>query len=328
MSATLSAIFKAQDNVSSSLGNMDKQSNALMGTFNKLAGVMGGVFAGYQVAEFAKDSTKAFMDFENGMNEVFTLLPDVTEQAMGEMTAQVKTFSKAAGVLPEKTVPALYQALSAGVPKDNVFSFLEVANKAAVGGVAELETAVDGLSSVVNSYGADTIDVKKASDLMFTTVRLGKTNFAELSQSLFNVLPSASAAGVKFDDVSAALAALTVQGVPTAVATTRIRTAIDELSKAGTNTDKIFRKVAGKSFKEFIAQGGNLQEALQMMEQEAKRNNLGINDLFSSVEAGGAALGLTGKGTDKFNEAMKEMAKASGATDTAFGKMERVLKGK
>jgi TP901 family phage tail tape measure protein len=328
MSATLSAIFKAQDNVSRALSNMDKQGNVVMGTFKKLAGVMSGVFAGYKVAEFAKDSTQAFVDFENGMNEVFTLLPDITEQAMGEMTAQVKQFSKAAGVLPEKTVPALYQALSAGVPNDNVFAFLETANKAAVGGVTQLETAVDGLSSVVNAYGADVIDVNKTSDLMFTTVRLGKTNFEQLSQSLFNVLPSASAAGVKFEDVSASLAALTAQGVPTSVATTRVRAAIDELSKAGTKTDQVFREVAGKSFKDFIAQGGNLQQALQLLEKEAKRNNLGINDLFSSIEAGGAALALTGKGTETFTKAMEEMSKATGATDAAFDKMEKGLKRK
>ncbi|WP_250160222.1 phage tail tape measure protein [Caloranaerobacter azorensis] len=214
------------------------------------------------------------------------------------------------------------------VPKDNVFSFLETANKAAVGGVTNLETAVDGLTTVVNSYGADVIDVNKASDLMFTTVKLGKTNFEQLSQSLFNVLPSASAAGVKFEDVSAALATLTAQGVPTSVATTRVRAAIDELSKAGTKTDKIFRQVAGKSFKEFIASGGNLQQALQLLEKEAKKNNLGINDLFSSIEAGGAALALTGDATEMFTNALNEMNKASGATDAAFGKMEKGLKRK
>lgn len=326
--AILSIIFKAQDQVSRSMMNMDRQGNALEKSFGKLAKTMGAVFAGVQVANFAKDSTRAFMDFENGMNEVFTLLPDISGKAMQDMTEQVKQFSKDAGVIPEKTVPALYQALSAGVPKDNVFSFLETANKAAVGGVTSLETAVDGLSTVVNSYGADIIDTKKASDLMFTTVKLGKTNFEQLSQSLFNVLPSASAAGVKFEDVSAALATLTAQGVPTSVATTRVRAAIDELSKAGTKTDKVFREVAGKSFKEFIKEGGNLQGALQLLEKEAEKNNLGINDLFGSIEAGGAALALTGKATETFTNALDEMNKAAGATDNAFAKMEQGLKRK
>lgn len=307
---------------------MDRQTSTLERSFGKLAKTMTAVFAGVQVANFVKDSTKAFIDFENGMNEVFTLLPNISNEAMEEMTDQVKKFSKEAGVLPEKTVPALYQALSAGVPKDNVFSFLETANKAAVGGVTNLETAVDGLTTVVNSYGADVIDVNKASDLMFTTVKLGKTNFEQLSQSLFNVLPSASAAGVKFEDVSAALATLTAQGVPTSVATTKIRTAIDEMSKSGTEVSNKFKELTGKSFKEFLAEGKNIQDAFQILERHAKATGKGINDLFSSQEAGSAALALTGKSTEMFTNALNEMNKASGATDAAFGKMEQGLKRK
>ena len=328
MAVDFTAIFRAQDKVSSQLNNINKSGNALSGTFKKLAATAAGVFTAAKVVDFGKQSVNSFTDFENGMNEVFTLLPDISGKAMNDMTAQVKQFSKDFSILPEKTVPALYQALSAGVPQNNVFAFLETANKAAVGGVTNLETAVDGLTSVVNSYGADVIDVNKASDLMFTTVKLGKTNFEELSNSLFNVLPSASAAGVAFEDVSAALAALTAQGVPTSVATTRVRSVIDELSKAGTKTDKVFRQIAGKGFKDFIAEGGNLQGALQLLEKEAAKNNLGINDLFGSIEAGGAALGLTGKGTDAFTNALNEMANASGATDAAFAKMEQGFKRK
>jgi hypothetical protein len=101
----------------------------------------------------AVGGVKAFSDFEAGMNEVMTLIPEAGAEAFGELGDQVKDFSKEFGVLPEKTIPALYQALSAGVPKDNVFEFLEVAQKAAKGGVTDLETAVDGLSSVINAYG-------------------------------------------------------------------------------------------------------------------------------------------------------------------------------
>lgn len=323
--ATLSAIFKAQDNVSRSLEGMDKQSNALMGTFKKLAGVMVGVFAGYKVAEFAKESTKAFIDFEKGMQEVFTLLPNASAESMDKMSAGVKEFSKKMGTVTTEVVPALYQALSAGVSQDTVFDFLEIANKAAIGGVTTLETAVDGLTSVTNSYGANVLSAGKASDLMFTTVKLGKTTFEELSGSLYNVVPTAVGAGVAFEDVSAALAAMTAQGVPTSVATTQLRQALVELSKSGSNTDKIFRQVSGQGFKEFIASGGNMQEAFQLLEKHAASAGLGINDLFSSVEAGNAVLALTGGGTEKFTQAMDAMQSASGATNSAFGTMEQSL---
>lgn len=306
----------------------DKADSFVDNITNTLGPAIAGAFAvgGAAVAGFAVNSVAQFSDFQASMNEVFTLLPGISNDAMGKMTDQVKDFSKEFGVLPEDVVPALYQSLSAGVPPDNVFSFLEAANKASTAGVTDLSVAVDGISSVVNAYGSDVIDATKASDLMFTAVKLGKTNFEQLSQSLFNVTPTAAAAGVKFDNITAALAAMTLQGVPTSVATTQLRSALVELSKDGTKTSDLFEKLAGKSFKEFVAQGGNLQTALQLLETHAKDSNVGINDLFSSVEAGNAALALTGRGTDAFSNALAGMNASAGATDAAFATMNTGIK--
>jgi TP901 family phage tail tape measure protein len=273
------------------------------------------------IAGVAVKGIADFTSFQGKMNEVFTLLPGISGDAMHDMSEQVKQFATDMKVLPEDVVPALYQSISAGVPKENVFDFLTTAQQAAKGGVTELSTAVDGISSVVNAYGADVLGATQASDLMFTAVRLGKTDFTQLSQSLFNVTPVASALGVKFGDVTAALAAMTAQGTPTSVATTQIRSALVELSKDGTQTSKIFREVAGKSFKEFIASGGNLQQALQLLEKKARASGLGINDLFSSVEAGSAALALTGKGTDVFTADLQAMTDSAGATQAAYDRM-------
>lgn len=297
-------------------------SGGVFGTSMKnLAGVIAGVFAVDKIKDFAVGSVDAFRVFETGMNEVFTLLPGITTGAMSQMTKDVKQFAVDFRVLPQEVVPALYQALSAGVPPGNVFEFLETAQKAAKGGVADLTTAVDGISSVINAYGSNVISATQASDMMFTAVRLGKTTFAELSGSLFNVIPTAAALGVKFSDVTAGLAAMTSQGVPTSVATTQMRQLFVELSKEGSNTASTFQTLSGKSFKEFVASGGNVQTALQLMEQHAQTTGVGVNDLFGSVEAGSAALALTGQGTERFTQFLGEMNNSAGATDKAYAQM-------
>ncbi len=195
------------------------KSMSLMGPL-AAAGMVG---AGAAVAKFGMDSFNAFNAFQDQMNEVFTLIPGISQEAMGQMTSDVKSFSREFGALPEKVVPALYQSLSAGVPADNVFSFLETAQKAAKGGVTDLTTAVDGISSVVNAYGSDVLSAAQASDQMFTAVKLGKTDFTQLSNSLANVTPIASAMGVNFGNVTAALATMTAQGIGTSEATTQLR---------------------------------------------------------------------------------------------------------
>ncbi|RLD18804.1 MAG: phage tail tape measure protein [Bacteroidetes bacterium] len=273
-------------------------------------------------AGFVALSSKA-ANFENQMNEVFTLLPGISQTAMDAMSADVLAFSKEMGVLPSETVPALYQAISAGVPKENVFDFMTIASKASIAGVTELETTVDGITSVVNKYGSDVVSAREASDLMFTAVKLGKTNFEELSKSLFNVTPTAANLGVEFGTVTAALASMTAQGTPTTVATTQLRQMLVELSKQGTTTSETFKNVAGVGFKEYIAQGGNVQGALKLIEQAASDTGVGLQDMFGSVEAGNAALALTGKGAEGFANNIAAMAGSAGATEEAFTTMDK-----
>ena len=92
---------------------------------------------------------------------------------------------------------------------------MRIASEAAIGGVTSLETAVDGITSVVNAYGEEAIGAQEASDLMFTAVKLGKTDFESLSAALFNIVPTAASMGVKFEEIAAAMAVMTAQGVPT-----------------------------------------------------------------------------------------------------------------
>ena len=259
--------------------------------------------------------------FEKQMAEVFTLLPGISEQGMGQMSKDALALAKDMGVLPKEVVPALYQAISAGVPKENVFEFLRTSQMAAVGGSAVVKTAVDGISSVVNAYGSDTISATEASDLMFTAIRLGKTDFNELASSIYNVIPFSSKAGVAFGDVTAAIAVLTSQGTPTAQATTQIRQAIIELTDSGSNVSKVFQEITGKTFKQFIAEGGNMNEAFQLLEQYAIDSRVGVDELFGSVEAGAAVLGLTGTSAKKFAEYTDDMGNSAGATEAAYATM-------
>jgi hypothetical protein len=182
---------------------------------------------------------------------------------------------------------------------------------------------VDGLTSVTNAYGREVLSAQEASDIFFTTVRLGKTTAAELSANLFQVIPTAASLGIQFGTVGAALAAITAQGVPTSVATTQLRQMFIELNKEGGKTASLFDDLAGKSFADFIRDGGSVQGALSLLTEHAADSNTSLSNLFGSVEAGNAALALTSKsGAALFNGALGEMTDTTGATDDAFSKMD------
>jgi TP901 family phage tail tape measure protein len=301
------------------LGTSGDKAGSKLGAMGKKAGAASALVVA-AVGAMSVKGVMAFSSFESSMNEVFTLLPGASEAAMGSMTEDVKTFSKEFGVLPREVVPALYQALSAGVPKDNVFAFLEASQKAAKGGVTELSTAVNGISGVVNAYGAEVIDAATASDLMFTTVRLGKTTFGELASQLGDVTPIAGALGVTFQEVSAALAASTAITGNTMKSTTGLKSMLAELGKEGQIAADIFTDMAGESFPDFIAGGGTLVEALDLMKTGADASGMSILDMFGGIEAGSAALQLAGSET--FANNLDEMTASAGATQAAFERMD------
>jgi TP901 family phage tail tape measure protein len=286
-------------------------------------GVQSGKAIGAATAATGVASTKMFMDFEQGMNEVFTLLPKAGQETYDELTRQTKEFSKEFGVLPDKVIPSLYDALSAGVPSATVFDYLEVAQKMARGGNVELTESLDGLTTATNAWSTMGLDATEAADIFATTVRLGKTTVGELSSELSKAGPLAAAAGVSFADIGAATATLTASGEPTAVAMTKIKSALAELMKSGTKSSDALKEMSGFSFQELIGQGKSLQEIFQLM---ADQSDGGVLDLFSSIEAGSAVLALTAGGGQAFADATAEFGNSAGATEAAFDRMNQGLK--
>ena len=303
------------------VNNLNEKTNTLGETFKKLAGIVGGLAIANKIKQYGEDSLESYKSFESGMAEVNSLLPDATKAQMDELGEGAREIAKSTGAEISDVTSAMYQAISASVPQDQVLGFLETAEKAATGGVSDMETAVDAITSVTNAYGTDTISATEASDKMFSAVKLGKTTFDELAGSLYNVVPTAVGAGVSFDDITGALAAMTAQGVPTSVATTQLRQAIVELSDSGSNTGKKFKELAGTGFRDFIAQGHNLSDAFKIMQAEADKTGVGVNELFSSVEAGNAVLSLSGDHAQLFKDDIAAMQDSAGATDTAYSKM-------
>ena len=202
MSMTTNSIGTAVLEVNADLNDADLSirdfERKTSGRINKLSrtlakglafGAAGGAAA---IVGLGVKGVKAAADIESAMTEVRTLLPEIGDEAFGSLTDDLLEFSRETGIATQEAIPSLYQALSAGIPPENVFDFLRTSADLSKGGVTELTTAVDGLTSVVNAYGPDTINAAQASDQLFTAVKLGKTNADELSASLFNVIPTAA----------------------------------------------------------------------------------------------------------------------------------------
>lgn len=325
----LKNIAKASAEAGASGGGVGALGSALKGIAGLATGPVGATVVAIgaltaATAGFAVKAVQASGNFQKGMNMVYTMLPNASQQTKDKLSKDVLDLSQKYGQAADNISASMYQALSAGVAANDVKGFLDVAQQATIAsGLNDTAIAVDGISSVVNAFGAKNISAKKASDLMFTAVRKGKTTFGEMAGSIAQVSPVASSLGVQFSDLTAVIATMTAKGTPTSETMTQMKAAFSEFSKGSSTASKEFKAATGKSFKDFIAQGGNLQTAMQALDQHAQKSGKNINEFFGSVEAGSFALSVTGKNAKDFAENMKEMQNSDGATEQAYKQMDQ-----
>lgn len=276
---------------------------------------------------------KVGSDFETSMAKVQTLA-DTTQVSMSDLSKGIMEISNTTGQSSQSLAEALYQALSAGVQTGDALAYTEQAAKLAAAGFTTTESAVDALSTVMNAYKMDASEVNAVSDMLLQTQNKGKTTVDELAASIAQVTPTAAAMGVEFEQVSAALATMTAQGVPTSQATTQLNQLFAELGKSGQQASENLMKAAegteyaGMSFQQMMDAGVPLNEVLNMMSDYAEANGKSLLDMFGSIEAGKAALTMAGENSEMFANNLEAMNESAGLTEEGFTTMTDTLQGK
>lgn len=175
-------------------------------------------------------ATKFAFDFEKGAAKVSTIA-DTTKVPIEQLKQGVIDLSNKTGMSTNELNESLYQAISGSVDTAKAVEFLDVAVKAAKGGFTETATAVDGLTTVLNSYGLEADKAKDISNQMLITQNLGKTTFGELASAVGKVTPIAANLGVTTQELFSSLASTTAQGLATSESVTALKAAMSNIIK-------------------------------------------------------------------------------------------------
>lgn len=178
----------------------------------------------------ATAATKFAKDFGDSAAKVSTIA-DTTKVPIDQLKSGIIDLSNKTGLAASDLNEALYQTISAGVDTGEAVEFLGTATKAAKGGFTDTATAVDGLTTVLNSYGLETKDAEKIANQMLVTQNKGKTTFGELAASMGQVTPVAANLGVKTEELLSSLAATTAQGLGTSESITALKAAMSNIIK-------------------------------------------------------------------------------------------------
>ncbi|QDP68217.1 MAG: putative minor tail protein [Prokaryotic dsDNA virus sp.] len=303
------------------LRNAQTASNRLAGSVKGLTGALGLLGGGLLLAGAVRNYFKGFNEAEKATMAVKTLGVDVDvlSHKLLELSNNLEgAFSQT------ELLTASYDVASAGfTDAADAAAILEASSKGAVGGMSDLGTVSDAVTSVINAFGLEANQANKIVDGFIQTQNDGKIIVAQYARQIGRIAPTAAAAGISIDQLNAAIATITAQGVPVEQTFTGLNQAIVSILKPTGEAEKIAKKL-GIEFDAAALKSKGFEAILRQIADSGATTDQ-IAKLFGSVEAMKAVFPLINDDLVKFNENLVKQKDSSGAAAGAMNTMNSTL---
>ena len=237
---------------------------------------------------------KMGVDFDKSMTKIKSLV-GVASEDVDKMRTTVREMAVETGVSSNKAADALFFITSAGLRGKEAMDVLEASLKASAVGLGEVSTVADLSTSALNAYSQSGLTAMEATDVLTAAVREGKLNSEELAGSMGQVLPVASGLGVSFNEVGAAMAAMSRTGTQASIGATQLRSVLNSLLKPSEGAKKQLAAfgLSAQGLRKQIKDEG-LLSVLNTLKQRFEGNDEAAAKVFPNVRALSAVLNLTG----------------------------------
>jgi len=326
---TIEIIFAGVDNLSSTLttmgGNVEGFGQGLQDFGAPFADaaekvlLLQAALAAIAVGGLTLAATKAG-EFSDGMAEINTLL-NISDEEFAEFGDDILEYSTKSTASLGDLQSAFYSMISLGGDYADSIEAVTVVEKLSVGAKADMTSTTKTLVGTMNAYGAEMGEASDYSDAFFTIIKDGNTTLPELSSSISGVTGIAGTAGIPFETLGAAIAAVTAYGAPTSEAMTRIKSAITALV-APTEATSAAAKKYGVNIGQAAIDTDGFEGVLKSLYVQTGGNIAKMTEIIPSIEGVQGALALGADATGIFAKALEDMGNNTGATEAAFDKMK------
>ena len=273
----------------------------------------------FAFAAITAASAKMATDFDKRLREISTLIIGVTEKDIKNMSREIRDLANLTGKALDDLGKAKYDIISAGfTDMGESIQLLNTSARLAVAGVTSVTNSADLLTSALNSWQKSGYEAEHAADVLFTTVRLGKTTMDELVGSVGRVFPTANALGASLEDVGAAMATITAGGIKTYEAATYLNQAFTKLG-APSQKASLMMDLYGISVKR--ARDGSL-DLFNTIKQFKGYNLEEMREFFPEIRAIKAVLSMT-HNLEFLKRALDSTNNSAGEMRNAFEDMSK-----
>jgi TP901 family phage tail tape measure protein len=287
---------------------------ASAGKINVLGRAVSNLAASLAVADAARRYFKGFNEAEKAAAAVRTLGVD-SKALEGNLLG----LSQKLGGLFSQTqlLTASYDVASSGFANaaDNT-KVLEAAAKGATGGLSDINTVGNAVTSVLNAYGKSADEAASLVDGFIQTQNDGKIILNEYAGYIGKLAPTAKAAGVGINEMNAAIATITAQGVPVEATFTGLNQALVSILKPSKEAEELAKSL-GIQFNEAGLRAKGFGGLLEEVKTKTGGSTTQLVKLFGSVDALKAILPLVNDDLVKYNQNVVKQANASGVAEKA-----------
>ena len=301
-------------NAIQALRQVNRASKETATATNQLKDALANLGSQLALADLARRYFKGFQEAQKAAAAVRTL--GVDSKALEERLLGVS--NRLDGLYSQtQLLTAAYDVASAGFANaaDNA-KVLEAAAKGATGGLSDINTVGNAVTSVLNAYGKSANDAAALVDGFIQTQNDGKIILNEYAQLIGRLAPSAAAAGVGINELNAAVATITAQGVPAEATFTGLNQALVSILKPSAEATELAQKL-GIDFNEAGLRAKGFGGLLEEVKTKTGGSTTALVKLFGSVDALKAVLPLVNDDLVKYNQNLDKQAKASGVADRA-----------
>ncbi|GAA2136683.1 hypothetical protein GCM10009760_16340 [Kitasatospora kazusensis] len=260
------------------------------------------------------------ISLEREMANVLTISKEINGDNVAAFTDELIRMSTELPQTAGQLARGLYQIVSTGFDGAEAMTILRVAAQGASAGLTTTEVAARALLGVLKAYGLPASAAADVMDIMFQTVNKGVISFEELAQQLGDVVPMAAAAGVSFADLSSALAAITLAGIPAAESATALNMLMTRMMKPGKDLEDLIKGLGYESAASAVQQDG-LFVVMNKVKTVTHGQAEATAVLFKDIRATRAALALAaadGKNYADTYQAINFQVERAGATQRAY----------
>lgn len=250
-----------------------------------------------QLRDAFRESTQEAILFQRAISQVQTIAGGATFQ---ELANQVRQVSDNFNLPVVETARGLYQTLSNQVGDTATsFEFFATAAKFAAATNSSTADSVDLLSGVLKSFNIDASQTGTVAAQLFRTIDLGRISAESLANTFGRIGPIAANIGVSFEELQAALATLTINGLSTSEAITQINGVLTALQKPSEAGAAAIRNLGFESAQQAISTLG-FAGTLQALASATDGSAEAFSELVPRVRGLNAFIALGSRQTETF----------------------------